>query len=219
MRIKLLVLAALLFTSPAIAMEGMGDMEHGGGIYHAFTLETDIGASNHGPVETWDLDGWFGGDDHKLWLKSEGTREDHHLEDAEFWALYSRNITTFWDAQGGIRYDTNPRGTAYAVVGFTGLAPQFFEVETHAFLSDDGKLSARLRAEHDLLLTQQLVAQPYGEINLGNGQVIHSTQLGLQTRYEFTRQFAPYVDLSYTRNTVDENTDTFVSSIGLRFLF
>jgi uncharacterized protein involved in copper resistance len=50
---------------------------------------------------------------------------------AEFLALYSRNISTFWDAQAGIRYDTKPESTAYLTLGINGLAQQWFETEAH----------------------------------------------------------------------------------------
>ena len=98
-------------------------------MFHAFTLETDYGAGEHGSVTSWDLDGWIGGDYHKLAVKSEGEITESETEAAEFWGMYSRNIATFWDAQFGLRHDTQPESTSYAVLGVEGLAPQFFETE------------------------------------------------------------------------------------------
>src|SRR4051812_28174567 len=105
MRIKTLLMACLI-AQPVLAADGHENMsadmmkEHGGGIFHMFRLETDIGANNDGDtVASWDLDGWIGADENKLWLKSEGEHKDGKLEQAEVWALYSRNIATFWDAQ------------------------------------------------------------------------------------------------------------------------
>ncbi len=238
MRIKILGLALLFLTSPALAEEITHDMaaEHGGGIFHMFRFEADYGGSSNGAVASWDLDGWVGGDDDKLWIKSEGERADGRLEQAEFWALYSRNIATFWDAQAGIRYDAKPESTAYLAFGFTGLAPYFFETEAHVFISDEGDLSLRLREENDFLLTQQLILQPYVEINLSAqdvpendiGSGFTSGEIGLQTRYEFTRKFAPYLDLRYERKFGEtasiaasdgEDKDNFIAAIGLRLMF
>lgn len=245
MRINPLIAAtalALLFSAPAWAEENMSkvahDMaaEHGGGTFHMFRLETDYGASQDGAVAGWDLDGWIGTDENKLWLKSEGEHMDGTLESAEFWALYSRNVSTFWDAQAGIRYDVQPESTAYAVIGVNGLAPYFFETEAHLFISDEGDISARLRQENDFLLTQKLIVQPYAEVNLfaqdvpeqDVGAGISDAQIGLQTRYEFTRKFAPYVDIRYERKFGEtssiakdkgEDNDALIGTIGLRLMF
>jgi copper resistance protein B len=209
---------------------------HSGGIFHAFTLEADTGGSRNGPVSSWDLNGWIGGDTNKLWLKSEGEYVDGAYESAEFWAMYSRNIATFWDFQAGIRHDTRPRSTSYAVLGVAGLAPYFIETEAHLFLSDDGDVSARLRGETDFLFTQQLILQPYMEGNLyaqdvANQEVgagISDAKAGLQLRYEFTRDFAPYVDVHYGRKFGEtsaiaerhhEDKDEAAVSFGLRVMF
>lgn len=108
--IKTLLMASCLtlaLASPALA-EDMGAMtpeeikhEHGGETFHMFRLETDYGANKDGGVGSWDWEGWVGTDENKLWLKSEGEYADGKLQEGEAWALYSRNIATFWDAQAG----------------------------------------------------------------------------------------------------------------------
>lgn len=211
--------------------------EHDSRIFHAIRLETDIGASRNGTLSTWDLNGWMGGDINKLWIKSEGeSLEGNTPEKAEYWAMYSRNITTFWDGQIGIRYDEQPNSTSYMVVGFQGLAPYLFETEAHLFVSEDGDVIARLRQENDLLITQKLITQPYFEVNFSAQDVpeqeigagLTSGEFGIQTRYEITRKFAPYIDLRYERkfgetSTIvkqqSEDRDDVIASIGLRFLF
>lgn len=241
----LLIAACLMFplAQSALAAEDMQDMaadmqhEHGGGIFHMFRLEADIGSNDNGDtVASWDLDGWVGTDENKLWLKSEGERAGDTLESAEFWVLYSRNITTFWDAQVGLRYDSKPDSTAYLTLGFNGLAPYFFETEAHLFISDQGDVSVRLREENDFLLTQKLILQPYLEVNLfaqdvneqDIGAGISDGKIGLQTRYEFTRKFAPYIDVHYGRKFGEtasitksngEDKDELVGAIGLRLMF
>lgn len=239
MRIKsfawLLLLAS---TVPAYAQDAMKhDMSsHGGSIFHMFRLETDYGGGKDGAVASWDLDGWIGGDDNKLWLKSEGERKDGTLESAEFWALYSRNVDTFWDFQAGIRHDTQPVSTTYAVLGVSGLAPYYFETEAHVFISDEGDITARLREENDFLITQKLIIQPYVEASFsaqdvpkqGIGAGVVEGKIGLQTRYDITRKFAPYVDIHYDRKFGEsssisiangEDNDELVGAIGLRVMF
>lgn len=238
-KILLSTIFLITFSIPAFAQEGVrhpADHQHGSEIWHRFLLEGDYGAGQEGPVASWDLDGWIGTDENKLWLKSEGENSDGHLEQAEFWALYSRNVAEFWDAQIGLRHDAQPVSTSYLALGFEGLAPYFFETEAHFFVSDEGDFSARLRQENDFLLTQRLILQPYAEINLsaqdvgelGIGAGFTEGEIGLQTRYEITRKFAPYIDFRYERKFGEtasiaedegDDKDNFVAALGIRFMF
>ncbi len=206
-------------------------------IFHAFTLETDIGDSRDGILYSWDLNGWIGGDVNKLWLKSEGEKlESNPIDQAEFWAMYSRNIATFWDMQIGVRFDEKPNSTSYLVAGFEGLAPYFFETEMHLFISEAGDLTARIRQENDLLITQLLITKPYFELNFSAQEIpdqeigfgITKGEIGIQTRYEFSRKFTPYIDLKYERKFGEtsaiarkdsKNRDDFIISAGLRLMF
>ena len=122
------------------------------------------------------------------------------------------------------------------MTGFEGLAPYFFETEAHLFVSDEGDVSARLRQENDFLITQRLILQPYLEANfyaqdvadkeIGAG--LSNGEIGLQTRYEITRKFAPYLDLRYERKFGEtssiaksngEDNNDFIAAIGLRIMF
>ena len=131
-------LLTLALPHAALAMEGMDD---GSQVFHAFRLETDYGSGKSGPVAS-----WAGGDDNKVWLKSEGDNVDGKTNRAEFWALYSRNISTFWDAQVGLRYDVKPVSTSYLSVGFNGLAPYFFETNVGAGLPIIGTLNDLMKS-------------------------------------------------------------------------
>lgn len=220
-----------------LASSAYADEAHGGGIFHAFTLEMGMGANDDGNrIADWDFDGWIGTDTNKLWLKSEGERSDSETEQAEFWAMYSRNITEFWDMQIGIRHDTQPISLAHLVFGFEGLAPYFFETEAHLFISEDGDFSARIRQEKELLFTQKLIAEPYFEINLHAQDVeeldigagLSSGEFGVQTRYEITRAFAPYLEIKYERKfgetssiakSEDEDSGAIAATLGAKFLF
>lgn len=239
MHTKLLTLFGLLAisTSNIALADDSHKAEHGGQVFHMLRLETDVGANRDGMLHSWDLDGWIGTDENKLWLQSEGEKEDGKTaEKAEYWAMYSRNISTFWDVQAGIRFDEQPESTTYFVAGVNGLAPYFFETEAHLFVSEDGDVTARLCQENDFLLTQRLITQPYVELNVSAqdvpeleiGSGITDGEFGIQTRYEITRKFAPYVDLRYERKfgktsaiarKYGKNRDDFIASVGLRLMF
>jgi copper resistance protein B len=159
----------------------------------------------------WEGEGWFGGDIHRMVVKSEGEGKDR-LDSAEVQALYSRAIGAYFNLQTGIRQDIRPTPTrTYAVVGVEGLAPYWFEVEAHAFLSTRGELTARIEGYYDQRITQRLIAQPRAELNLsaqdiratGLGTGVTSADLSLRLRYEIAREFAPYVGVAWERRFGD----------------
>lgn len=186
----------------------------------------------------WDAQGWYGGDINKLWIKTEGEGSfGEKTGEAEVQALWSRAITPWFDVQAGLRYDFRPdpeRG--HLVLGLQGLVPYQFEVDAAAFVSDEGDVSARFEAEYDLLITQRLILQPRAEINLaaqevrelGIGSGINDVELGLRLRYEFAREFAPYVGVQWERKlgeTADfardegESVDDLFFVTGVRIWF
>lgn len=182
--------------------------EHEEEVFHAFTLEASAGENrDNASLRSWDLDGWIGTDDNKLWIKSEGFEADHQTESSENWLLYSRNVATFWDAQIGVRDDNRPESTSYFVAGINGLAPYYFETQAHLFVSQEGDVSLRIREENDFLFTQKLILQPYVEVNifaqdvkeLDVGSGLSEASIGMQLRYEITRKFAPYLEISYEK--------------------
>ena len=91
--------------------------------------------------------------------------------------------------------------------GIEGLAPYWFELEATGYVSNDGRLWARLKGTYDVLLTNRLILSPEAETNLfsrgnperGIGAGVVNIELGLRLRYEFTRKFAPYIGLSWDR--------------------
>ena len=186
----------------------------------------------------WEAQGWVGGDVNRAWFKTEGEAlVDSGVEAAEIQALYSRQISDFFDAQVGVRYDFEPDPErAFAVFGVQSLSPYFFEIDAAGFVSEDGDLSARFEAEYELLITQQLVLQPSLEVNfaaqeveeLGIGSGVNDVELGLRLRYEIEREFAPYIGVNWERNlgeTADfardegEDVDNLSFVTGIRFWF
>jgi copper resistance protein B len=151
----------------------------------------------------WDGEGWYGGDIHRLVVKSEG---DGGTDRAEVQALYSRAIGPYVDLQGGLRQDLGAGAKrTYATIGVEGLAPYWFQVEGALFLSDKGDLLGRVQAYYDQRVTQRLILQPRAELNVAAQDVptsgiaagLSEAELGLRLRYEIKREVAPYVGVSW----------------------
>ena len=188
--------------------------EHGGGVFSQIMIDmAEIRFRDGRDGFHWDGEGWFGGDRDRLVVKSEGEGAfGEAVEDAEVQALYSRAIGPYFNLQAGVRYDITPNPSrTYLAAGVEGLAPYWFEVEATAFLSDRGDVSARLSAYYDQRITQRLILQPRGELNLaasadrarGIGAGISDLELGLRLRYELAREFAPYVGVAWERKLGD----------------
>ncbi|NIP23253.1 MAG: copper resistance protein B [Phycisphaerae bacterium] len=68
-------------------------------------------------------------------------------------------------------------------------------------------MSADLEAEYDLLFTQRLIGQPIFETSIALQEVPHwevgsgfnNIGLGFRLRYEFVREFAPYIGINWER--------------------
>ncbi|ATW05788.1 copper resistance protein B [Sphingorhabdus sp. YGSMI21] len=185
----------------------------------------------------WDGQGYYGGDIDKFWFKSEGEGNfGEKIESAEVQALWSHAIAPFFDLQAGVRQDFAPRDRTYAVIGIQGLAPYLFEIDGAAFLSDRGDLTARIEAEYEQRITQRLILQPRAELNLaaqdvpelGIGAGLDTAEMGIRLRYEFAREFAPYIGVEqewkvgqsarYARAAgEDPSVTNYV--IGMRFWF
>lgn len=199
---------------------------------------------NDGAGDTliWDATGWYGGDYNRLWVKTEG-RDRIGADSGELEAelLYGRLVAPFWDLQAGLgyerRYGSGPNpDRVSAVIGFQGLAPYWFEIDSALRISEDGDVSASLEAEYDLLLGQRLILQPRFATAIAAqeveafevGQGIQFVELGLRLRYEIRREIAPYVGLSWTRKLGDtadmaraDGEDVEMASVvaGIRFWF
>jgi len=183
--------------------------EHGGS--RNWQVMGSLAEARFGEGETggaWDVEAWWGTDLHRLVVKSEGgLTAGEGVEEAEVQALYSRPVGRYTDLQVGVRHDFEPFGVTYAVVGFETLLPYWVEVEGAAFLSEDGDLSARVEGTYDLRITQRLVLQPRAELAFaasaspaaGVGSGFTDVEAGLRLRYEFRREFAPYVGVSWER--------------------
>ena len=194
----------------------------------------DVGSDNE---NVWDGQVWIGKDLTKLWIKSEGERTSGKTDEAELQLLYSKAVATYWDFQVGVRHDFRPSpGRSWAAIGFQGLAPYFFEIDTALFIGESGRTALRLEAEYELLFTQRLILTPEIEVNLygqndpdtGVGSGLSGLEAGLRLRYEIRREFAPYIGVNWLQlfgNTADfaraagESTSEAQFTIGFRAWF
>lgn len=183
----------------------------GGHAYWMALLERfEYGAGDDHDSYLWDAQAWYGGDYKKLMFKTEGEGATGESADsAELQLLYGRLVAPFWTLQTGVRHDVRPGAddVSYAVLGVQGLAPQRFETDLSAFLSDDGDVTLRAEFEYDLLLTQRLLLQPRLELNaslsdtpqLGLASGLTHSEAGLRLRYQIRREFAPYLGVRWER--------------------
>lgn len=161
-----------------------------------------------GSGQAWELQGWFGHDTDKLWLRSEGERSGGRLEDGDVEALWSHAVAAYWDRTLGVRHDLGAGPSRdWLAAGVQGLAPYWFDVEATLYLGTSGRSAARVRASYDVLFTQRLILQPELEANLYGrrdparalGRGLTDVQFGLRLRYEVRREFAPYVGVQIVR--------------------
>ena len=149
-----------------------------------------------------DSKGWVGGDRDRFWFRAEGDGEDGRVGEAEGHVLYGRQFSRWWDVVAGVRQDVRPGPSrTWAAIGIQGLAPYWFEVELTGYVGAEGRTGFRGEIEYELLLTNRLVLQPLVEIELsgksdperGIGAGLSTTDAGFRLRYEFRREFAPYI--------------------------
>lgn len=185
-------------------------------------------------------DAFYGTDELKfLWLYA-GEWEDAHnaWETLENQFVAQTPLDDFWDAKAGIRIDT-PDGPdrIHGVLGLTGLAPYWFEVDTNLYVSDEGDVSMDFEAEYDLLITNHWILSANFETNVafsedrevGVGKGLNSTEVGLRLRYDLIdRAVSPYAGIVHERkygDTADlardagSSTEDWFAVIGARVMF
>ena len=155
---------------------------------------------------TYDLQAWFGRDYDRVTLKSEGDWADGRLEETTTDLVWTHAVAPFWDAQLGLRYDTSEApDRTWLAIGFQGLAPYWFEVDTTAYVGENGNTALNLEIEYELLFTQRLILTPrleadwYGQRDAAwrQGAGLSEASFGLRLRYEFRREFAPYLGIEW----------------------
>ena len=120
--------------------------------------------------------------------------------------LWAHAVAPFWDARMGVRSDFGHRiDRQWLGLGVHGLAPYWLRVDVTAYLGEGGHSEVQLESAYDMLFTQRLILEPRldlgwrGRSDLPNGvaQGWTAVTAGLRLRYEFSRQFAPYLGIEF----------------------
>ncbi|SJL83755.1 copper resistance protein B [Vibrio palustris] len=178
-----------------------------------------------------DLQAWYGTTFDRLVIKTEGDFSEGSIEENQTDILWGHAVSAYWDTQAGVRLDYNKEGEnrQWLAFGLQGLAPYWFELDMTAYVGERGNTAFTLEAEYELLLTQKLIIQPRAEITLYGkkdkqnelGSGLSSSAIGFRVRYEFTRQFAPYIGVEWSNkfgNTADYATSRGQSSNNTAFV-
>jgi copper resistance protein B len=217
-----------------VAPEEVSGQHADNAVFHHSRLGVDLSSSPGPTVMRGRGNGWIGTDFDRIWWSATGERADGTYDEVRAVALYGHYVRRFWDVVVGYRQDIEPITQGYLAFGIQGLAPYWFDVSLLGFVSDRGKPSIRLEAGTDLYLTQRLVLQPSGEVDLlladddewDVGAGARQLELGARVRYEVRRKFAPYVDLTWVDEKdprsglrVEPDTEGLRLGVGLRLIY
>jgi copper resistance protein B len=154
----------------------------------------------------WDVTAWAGRDNGRLMFRSEGSRTRNDNDEIRTELLWWRPVGSWWNLVAGARHDTGRGdGRSYGLIGLQGTAPYRFGVRADLFGGEGGQLGTRVEAEYRVLLTNRLIATPRIEAqayakdddSTGVGSGIAEVEAGIRLRYEFRREFAPYVGVEW----------------------
>lgn len=200
-------------------------------LYASFMMDRLEIRDDSGHPVAWESTLRAGKDLDKLYINSEGETQEGDTE-SENQLLYSRALSPFWDLQLGAGYDRNGDSEQFwGIVALQGLAPYFFETRLDLLVGSKGALGVRFETEYDALLTQKLILTPrlegdlYSKENekMDRGSGLSSLSLGLRLRYEFVREFSPYLGAEWEKtfgNTAKYNDVNDLRLLaGLRFWF
>jgi len=225
---NILIKLTLLTTFTTASFAGRG-----GDILRAnFTADSLEYQKNSEKNLYWDTYGYIGYDLNKLYFYSEGEKPDGGDTSSENQLLYSHAVAPFWDVQAGIGYDiVGINNKTWGVLALSGLAPYFFETRVALLFSDNGNIGLRIDMEYEALITQKLILTPKFTLDayskdepvMDYGSSLSSITFGARLRYEFKREFAPYIGIEWAKNFGKTNTytprnDTY-ATFGIRFWF
>lgn len=196
--------------------------EHGGQIYQSTQLDSAwlLDENGKGSVKS-KLKTWVGSDENKLFINADYAKTESEKSEQRIAALYSRNISDFWDVQAGVNYRYNAEHQSdkeqfEGVVGVHGMAQYFFETDAHLYAGKDQQWRFVLETERDFLLTQQLIMQPYLEMEwvlrdqsrYAAKTGLADAEVGIKTRYEVVKnRVMPFIDVAYGYNKGRKATD------------
>lgn len=214
----LIYIASLLSPSACLLSSNTYSHENHDPLIASVMLDkVEVRDTDNSNMTALEAEAWIGHDLNKFWIKTELEHHSGKIEHAQVQALYSHAIAPFWDLQTGLRQDAKPSPSrTWGVIGIQGLAPYFFEVDAAFFVGEAGRISAKIKAEYDLLFTQKLILSPEVEMNFfgqndeatNSGAGLSNVDAGLRLRYEIQREFAPYIGILWSKKFC--NTKDFV---------
>lgn len=155
-----------------------------------------------------EIEAWYGNDDHKAWVKVELERRGGMLESTRTELLWDRACAPFWSTRLGIRHDRGDGGGRdWLAFGIQLLAPHWLETQATAYWRPHGGLAAGLAMKSEVLFSSRLILEPELGANLysradpghGTGKGLSDLSAGVRLRYQITRQFAPYIGVTWSR--------------------
>lgn len=192
-------------------------MQHETLLQHKYEFEW----LNHAGDNSLETDFLFGSDKNKIRVKS---MTEHNETDAR--AMYSRNISDFWDFQIGVGRNFETKEN-YAAMGFHGLAPYFIETDTYLLLGDNiAKVESEF--ESSIALSKHIAFEPKMEIEFGLRESdefkkgLNSINYGFAISYGLTRKIKPFIEITRSKefNRIDKSegqNDQFAIGVNLWF--
>lgn len=234
MKSKTIILTASLLPSLAMAMTGH---DHAADpLLSSLTIDRlEVGNSDGDVYQAWDMSLGMGWDINKFRLRSEGSREEGHTEEAEWRLQWQRAMSPYWDLVAGVRQDSQPQpDRSWLELGVSGLAPYFVESEISLFVGAEGRSALRVDLEREFMLSQRWLLIPEVELDFhghndeatGAGSGLSTLEAGIRLHYQVRREFSPYVGLSWEKsfgNTADfqqgEDTSAVQVMVGINFWY
>ena len=198
----------------------------------------DLGYQFEDDEINFEVDAWYGQDEQRLYLRSEGSAQtkDDKAIDSLTSLSYWQPLAVFWNGELGAAYDTQNDKSAL-MAGIEGTAPYFIETDARAYLYTDGQIRLDLGAEYEWRLDQHWVVIPEAALtvfskddtdnNIAKG--FNELETEVRLTYEtLSRQFAPYVGFSYEtalgdvrdlRRQNNEAVDSSSVTAGVKFWF
>ena len=198
----------------------------------------DLGYQFDDDQINYEVSAWYGLDERRLSLRSEGSVQTKDEKDIDSLTSlsYWKPLSIFWNGEAGVAYDTKNDKPAI-MAGIVGTMPYFIETDARAYLYTDGQVRLDLGAEYEWRLSQHWVVIPevglsaFSKDDIDNHITKGFNELETEVRLTYEtlgRQLAPYVGVSYEtalgsardqRRQENESVDSSSLTAGVKFWF
>ena len=196
----------------------------------------DLGYQFDDDQINYEVSAWYGLDERRLSLRSEGSVQTKDEKDIDSLTSlsYWKPLSIFWNGEAGVAYDTKNDKPAI-MAGIVGTMPYFIETDARAYLYTDGQVRLDLGAEYEWRLSQHWVVIPevglsaFSKDDIDNHITKGFNELETEVRLTYEtlgRQLAPYVGVSYEtalgsargqRRQENESVDSSSLTAGVKF--